>query len=107
MKISVFGHKSIENLALTQILPSGWEVAENILDKNTPSFVKNSLLNFIDIRDDKIMWFFHQEDAQMDFFIKLNAVNAGTFSLSGAYVEAMYDEAFRALGESKKVIVTR
>lgn len=107
MKISVFGHKSVENLALTQILPSGWEVAENILDKNTPSFVKNSPLNFIDIRDDKIMWFFHQEDAQMDFFIKLNAVNAGTFSLSGAYVEAMYDEAFRALGESKKVIVTR
>ncbi|MCW1353202.1 MG2 domain-containing protein [Campylobacter jejuni] len=60
MRISVSlneGANYVSNIALTQILPSGWEVSNTLLDDNTPSFIKNSNYDFIDVRDDKIMWF--------------------------------------------------
>ncbi|EMC2185117.1 hypothetical protein VB610_001978, partial [Campylobacter jejuni] len=41
------------------------------------------------------------------FYIKLNAITPGSYTLSGAYVEAMYDDTYRALSESEKVVVKR
>lgn len=97
---------SINNIALTQVLPSGWEVSNTILDEHTPDFVKNSPFDFIDKRDDKIMWFFALESGEnKTFCTRLNAVTVGKYSLAGAFVEAMYDENFQALGEGKTVIV--
>ena len=111
MKISVAlddSSSDVENLALTQILPSGWEVANLLLDDKVPKFAKGSNYDFIDIRDDKIMWFFNLYDNNSkSFFIKLNAVTPGTYTLSGAFVEAMYDETYKALSESEKVRVER
>lgn len=98
----------VSNIALTQILPSGWEVSNTLLDDNMPSFFKNSNYDFIDVRDDKIMWFFGSGRNQtQNFYIKLNAVTPGTYTLSGAYAEAMYDDTYRALSESEKVVVKR
>lgn len=98
----------VSNIALTQILPSGWEVSNTLLDDNMPSFFKNSNYDFIDVRDDKIMWFFGSGRNQtQNFYIKLNAVTPGAYTLSGAYAEAMYDDTYRALSESEKVVVKR
>ncbi|MCW1359834.1 MG2 domain-containing protein [Campylobacter jejuni] len=98
----------VSNVALTQILPSGWEVSNTILDDNAPSFFKNSPLDFIDVRDDKIMWFFSLNKNQTRaFFVKLNAVTPGAYTLSGAYAEAMYDDTYKALSQSEKVFVIK
>lgn len=111
MRISVSlneGANYVSNIALTQILPSGWEVSNTLLDDNTPSFIKNSNYDFIDIRDDKIMWFFGlNKNRTHHFYIKLNAITPGSYTLSGAYAEAMYDDTYRTLSESEKVVVKR
>lgn len=111
MRISVGlneGANYVSNIALTQILPSGWEVSNTLLDDNTPSFIKNSNYDFIDVRDDKIMWFFGlNKNRTHHFYIKLNAITPGSYTLSGAYAEAMYDDTYRALSESEKVVVKR
>lgn len=113
MKISVSLNEnanSVSNVALTQILPSGWEVSNTILDKNARSFARNSPYDFIDVRDDKIMWFFplyRYNDATRSFYVKLNAITPGSYTLSGAYAEAMYDDTYKALSSSEKVIVER
>ncbi|EAI9961201.1 alpha-2-macroglobulin [Campylobacter coli] len=111
MRISVSlneGANYVSNIALTQILPSGWEVSNTLLDDNTPSFIKNSSYDFIDVRDDKIMWFFGlNKNRTHHFYIKLNAITPGSYTLSGAYAEAMYDDTYRALSESEKVVVKR
>lgn len=105
---------TLRNVALTQVLPSGWEVANTLLagqSKVDAQFKEwNSNYDFIDIRDDKIMWFFSLEsgaskNATKTFFIKLNAITPGKYNLSGAFVEAMYDDNFGALSEGKSVIV--
>lgn len=102
------GANYVSNIALTQILPSGWEVSNTLLDDNTPSFIKNSSYDFIDVRDDKIMWFFSlNKNRTHHLYIKLNAITPGSYTLSGAYVEAMYDDTYRALSESEKVVVKR
>ncbi|EIA4400216.1 hypothetical protein K7I28_001126 [Campylobacter coli] len=102
------GANYVSNIALTQILPSGWEVSNTLLDDNTSSFIKNSSYDFIDVRDDKIMWFFSlNKNRTHHFYIKLNAITPGSYTLSGAYVEAMYDDTYRALSESEKVVVKR
>ncbi len=111
MRISVSlneGANYVSNIALTQILPSGWEVSNTLLDDNTPSFIKNSNYDFIDVRDDKIMWFFGlNKNRTHHFYIKLNAITPGSYTLSGAYAEAMYNDTYRALSESEKVVVKR
>ncbi|HEB9349958.1 TPA: hypothetical protein RZK40_001466 [Campylobacter coli] len=111
MRISVSlneGANYVSNIALTQILPSGWEVSNTLLDDNTPSFIKNSNYDFIDVRDDKIMWFFGlNKNRTHHFYIKLNAITPGSYTLSGAYAEAMYDDTYRTLSESEKVVVKR
>lgn len=98
----------IRNIALTQVLPSGWEVASDIMSGGfKPSFAQGSEYDFIDIRDDKIMWFFDLHSGiKESFIIKLNAVTPGTYTLTGAFAEAMYDDSFSALSESKKVVVS-
>ena len=104
----------INNVALTQVLPSGWEVANTLLesanlasdDDSNSKTPKSSHFDFIDIRDDKIIWFFSLNGAQKsNFYIKLNAVTPGKYTLSGAFAEAMYDDSFGALSEGKSVLV--
>ncbi|EAK9956696.1 hypothetical protein QCJ04_001308 [Campylobacter lari] len=108
LKISNKNYPGTSNIALTQILPSGWEIVHDLLDDETPDFVKNSYYDFVDIRDDKIMYFFPlYSDESREFFVKLSAVTPGVYTLSGAYAEAMYDNAYKALSESKRVKVVQ
>ncbi|WP_139451971.1 alpha-2-macroglobulin family protein [Campylobacter armoricus] len=108
LKISNKNYPGISNIALSQILPSGWEIVHDLLEDEAPDFVKNSYYDFVDIRDDKIMYFFPlYSDESREFFVKLSAVTPGVYTLSGAYAEAMYDNAYRALSESKRVKVVQ
>ncbi|AJD03998.1 alpha-2-macroglobulin domain-containing protein [Campylobacter lari CCUG 22395] len=108
LKISNKNYPGASNIALTQILPSGWEIVHDLLDDEAPDFVKNSYYDFVDIRDDKIMYFFPlYSDESREFFVKLSAVTPGVYTLSGAYAEAMYDNAYKALSESKRVKVVQ
>lgn len=62
--------------------------------------------NYLDIRDDRIMWFFDLKGSEtLDFVVKLNCINAGEFWLPGTLLEAMYNKDFKATTEGKKVYV--
>jgi uncharacterized protein YfaS (alpha-2-macroglobulin family) len=51
----------------------------------------------MDVRDDRVMWFFDLNGQPHDFLVKLLAVTRGDFVLAPSYAEAMYDHDFRAL----------
>ncbi|MCI7222838.1 alpha-2-macroglobulin family protein, partial [Fusobacterium sp.] len=79
----------IENLALVQILPSGWELA--------PEFNNDSYFNYIDKRDDRIAFFYGQNKHETkEIRIDINVVTPGEYYLPGISVEAMYDNNIRA-----------
>lgn len=97
----------MDNVALVQNLPSGWEIENTRLNNDTiPPLVQqsNGGITYTDIRDDKIMWFFYAHREQVAY-VKINAVTPGLYTLPAAYAEAMYDGSFVASTESVKVKV--
>ena len=103
--------ENVENIALTQVLPSGWEI-ENLRLTNTkaPKWVedkiKDTRVSYTDIRDDRVMWFFnHNSNNPYKFYIKINSVTKGEFDLPGTTLEAMYDHDYRAFKKGSRVVV--
>ncbi|MFP4016125.1 MAG: alpha-2-macroglobulin family protein, partial [Halanaerobiales bacterium] len=104
--------KDVDEIALVQILPSGWEI-ENVrlLESSLPHWMDDYRLNheeYLDIRDDRIMWFFDLDrySYKYDFVVKLNAVTVGDFYLPPTVVEAMYNNRFKATKAGRGISVT-
>ncbi|MBE9469530.1 MAG: hypothetical protein IMY72_14585 [Bacteroidetes bacterium] len=108
--------KSVEEIALVQILPSGWEIENTrLLNNSLPLWTKALKLNYeeyLDIRDDRIMWFFDLYEHkpiynELDFVVKINAVTIGEFDLPPTLVEAMYNGNYKATKKGKRVKVVK
>ncbi|WP_334084140.1 alpha-2-macroglobulin family protein [Helicobacter typhlonius] len=98
----------VNNVAITQNLPSGWEIENTRLrdDVILPKFVTNSGITYTDIRDDKIMWFMDYHGNSKVMFVKINAITPGEYILPPATAEAMYDNSFLANTSSMPVVVS-
>ncbi len=99
----------IDEVALVQLLPSGWEIENTRLSGEVlPGWTNSFTLNgeeYLDIRDDRIMWFFDLEKKPLDFIVKINAITEGTYQLPGARCEAMYNNDYLATKEAQLVKV--
>lgn len=115
LTLSNLGAKPVRNLALTQIVPSGWEIQNTRIanddeqgSKASPdrAFMQaNNRASYVDIGRDRVSFFF---DEWLDYgssattynthqvFIKCTATLAGEYILSQALAEAMYDSEFFA-----------
>lgn len=83
-------------MALTQILPSGWEIINTRLaDYSSAHEVTKP--DYIDIRDDRVYTFFGVGNKPQKFTIVLNASYLGKFYLPAVQCEAMYDNSINAL----------
>ncbi len=97
----------VDNVAITQNLPSGWEIENTRLNNDKlPDFVRNGNIAYTDIRDDKIMWFLNYYGTNESMFVKINTITPGNYLLPPANAEAMYDNSFLANTESMAVSVT-
>ncbi|OBV29750.1 hypothetical protein BKN38_01305 [Helicobacter sp. CLO-3] len=127
LSLSNTGARSIKNLALTQIIPSGWEIQNTRITRQSDDdedseqnlgrkFMNNSSASYMDILPDRVMFFFDEGiDSSYDgeirsyntrqVFIKCTATIAGKYILSGAFAEAMYDGSFQARTSAKSVQV--
>ncbi|MGM0501792.1 MAG: alpha-2-macroglobulin family protein [Bacillota bacterium] len=105
--------KALNEVALVQILPAGWEI-ENIRlsgDK-LPEWMNSYDLNqeeYLDIRDDRVRWFFDMKKYEDDyeFVVKINTVTVGEFYLPPTLVEAMYDNRYKATTAGQRVKVLK
>jgi uncharacterized protein YfaS (alpha-2-macroglobulin family) len=110
--LSSYSRVRLDELALVQVLPSGWEIENIRLTKEAlPDWMKSWKLNheeYLDIRDDRIMWFFdiHNYKKKYDFVVKLTAVTVGEFVLPPTLFEAMYDNKYQAIKAGKLVKIS-
>ncbi len=96
----------LRHIALTQIVPSGWEIAnERLHDADDGTGERDARsrgeefrnqraaqADFVDIRDDRVMQFFDlPAGATIRFQTRVTAAYQGRFYLPGIAVEAMYD----------------
>jgi len=90
------GAENYRDMALIQIFPSGWEIHNTRMDDVIPAY-QSSLVNYQDIRDDRVYTYFHLPmNDRKKFVIQLNAAYLGKFFLPTVYCEAMYDNRINA-----------
>lgn len=88
--------RQVGNLALTQMVPSGWEI------QNTRLFeaglqLKEGAFDYRDFRDDRVYTYFSLKPGETKkFFIILTASYRGSYSMPAVVCEALYDESFSA-----------
>lgn len=98
----------LENLALAQILPSGWEIENERIDSNNR--FRNNNVDYTDIRDDRIIWFFSTDNflsGRQVLTIPFRAVTAGNFAIPPAIMEAMYSNDYTTITEGGKTIIEK
>ncbi len=99
-------NESVQNVALTQIIPSGWEIV-NTRFTEFGSFADNKV-DFTDIRDDRTnLYFSIGANETKTFRILLNASYLGRYYLPGVQAEAMYDNSFFARTSGQWVDVVK
>ncbi|MBN2742968.1 MAG: alpha-2-macroglobulin [Marinilabiliaceae bacterium] len=87
---------SYQNLALTQIFPSGWEIRNTRLE-NIQSAHEGNLPTYRDYRDDRVYTYFDLDNNRTStYVVLLNATYKGRFYLPAANCEAMYDHTVNA-----------
>jgi len=93
-----------QNLALTQIFPSGWEIQNQRLFETNLGI--NSVPDYQDIRDDRIYTFFSlSSNSYNNYTVKLTAAYKGRFYLPGILCEEMYRGDVRVVERGKWVEV--
>lgn len=107
-EITVTNHKNeyVENIALTQILPSGFEIVNTRFTEFGNS--TENIADYIDIRDDRANYYFGMKaNETRKFKMLLNASYLGKYYLPGIQCEAMYDHDFLARTKGQWVEVIK
>jgi alpha-2-macroglobulin len=99
--------KTYNEMALSQIFPSGWEILNTRLYNNEGTF-KSSASEYMDIRDDRVYHYFDIRSGEtLTYFVQLNAAYLGKFYWPGVYAEAMYDHSISGGVSGKWIEVTQ
>ncbi len=96
-----------DNMALSQIFPSGWEILNTRMLGNDDAF-PSSESSYRDIRDDRVYTYFNlPEGKEVTYYVMLNAAYAGKYYMPATYCEAMYNNAITALLKGQWVEVVK
>ncbi len=103
---------TIDNIALTQIVPAGWEIHNERLGGVETAGVRagaatnpfdaaraatTARVDFLDIRDDRVLRYFGLRPGEaIRFETRVNAAYRGRFYLPSVIAEAMYDASTQA-----------
>lgn len=96
-----------DEMALTQIFPSGWEILNARMMGGEGAF-KSSASTYQDVRDDRVYTYFDiNENETLTYYVQLNASYLGRFFMPGTYAAAMYDNTINAGVNGKWVEVVQ
>ncbi|GAB1308235.1 MG2 domain-containing protein [Urechidicola sp. KH5] len=96
---------SVSDVALTQILPSGWEIINTRFSEDRSSTTN---ADYLDIRDDRTNFYFDlKPNEQRTFEVRLNASYLGKYYLYGAQGEAMYNNKVFARNKGQWIEVVK
>lgn len=96
-----------DQMALTQIFPSGWEIINTRLS-DTSGENSSSPYTYRDIRDDRVLTYFNIKGGQtLTYQVLLNASYLGRYYLPSVSCAAMYDDEIQAVNPGKWVQVVK
>jgi uncharacterized protein YfaS (alpha-2-macroglobulin family) len=90
VKITNNTFSKVDNIALTQMVPSGWEIRNSRLFEANFG-IKEGVFTYRDIRDDRVNTYFMLAQGETkSFVVILNAAYKGEFYQPSVWCEAMY-----------------
>ncbi|MCQ2973474.1 MAG: MG2 domain-containing protein [Bacteroidales bacterium] len=105
---------TIEDLALSEIFPSGWEILDNnysFSDNNNDNdyyYSNNGSVRYTDLRDDRIYTYFSlSAGASITCKTRLNATYLGQFYLPGILCESQYNHSYFIKTKGKYVNINK
>ncbi|MDR2119385.1 MAG: alpha-2-macroglobulin [Tannerella sp.] len=109
VRVSNIGFDDYTNLALTHIIPSGWEIYnERMIIPDEADADQPNAFTYRDIRDDRVLTYFDLSAGTTKvFMVRLMSSYAGSFVLPAVQCEAMYDPGVQARTQAGRVVVER
>ena len=100
---------SVNDVALTQIFPSGWDIVNTRFTDFGDTTVSQA--RYTDIKDDRVNFYFDMQPkgkyGTKTFTVMLNASYLGTYYLPGTQAEAMYDNDYLVRNKGKWITVEK
>ncbi|MBL4746043.1 MAG: hypothetical protein JKY08_06720 [Flavobacteriaceae bacterium] len=109
VRVSNLKNEPINNIALTQLFPSGWEIVNTRFTDFGEATTNQA--RYTDIRGNKVLFYFdlnkRGEHGTKTFNIMLNASYLGSYYLPGLQAEAMYDNTFLVRTKGRWITVKK
>jgi len=104
-KITNSSFTKVDNIALTCMVPSGWEIQNTRLFEKVTG-IKESSFDYRDFRDDRVNTYFSLLRGETRSFVMiLNAAYKGEYNQPSIWCEAMYNPNFYARHPGNRVTV--
>ncbi|MFH1121338.1 MAG: MG2 domain-containing protein [Bacteroidota bacterium] len=105
--ISTTDNSTVENVAITDILPAGFEIENPRLNaEREMNWIKDKTApDYLDIRDDRISFFTRATGVSKTFYYMVRAVNRGSFNQGPVGADAMYNGQYYSYSGAGKIIV--
>ena len=107
LTISSSNGEDVENVAMTDILPAGFEIENPRISEvpGTEWVTGASRPDYADIRDDRITFFLNTGRYERKYFYVIRAVSKGTFQLGPIGADAMYDGEYHSYSGGGTIVV--
>lgn len=90
-------HSTIPHVAIVDLLPGGFEV--------DPQSIKASGCDYVDVREDRIIFHCTLMSSSTELSYRLQAVNKGEYTVPPIFAQAMYQPAIQAQGLADKIAI--
>ena len=99
--------KTIENVAITDLLPACFEIENSRLlaERSYPWQSNATTPDYQDIRDDRVSFFTTLSGSVSTFYYTIRVVNKGSYTMGPVSADAMYNPAYRSVSGSRVVRV--
>ena len=99
-------NERVDNVALTQLIPSGFEIINTrFTDYGADD---NEYIDYADFRDDRANFYLSLRANETKVIkLKLNASYAGRYYLPGTYAEAMYNNRYNTRTTGQWIVISR
>lgn len=101
------GGKTIENVAITDLLPACFEIENSrlVAERSYPWQQNATTPDYQDIRDDRVSFFTTLRPGTSTFYYTVRVVNKGTYTMGPVSADAMYNPEFRSVSGSRVIRV--
>jgi uncharacterized protein YfaS (alpha-2-macroglobulin family) len=97
---------SVPSVALTDLLPGGFEPVQSRDANGAASTVNGPSLEYADVREDRVVIYSSASGSVQTYSYKLRATNTGEFTVPPAYAESMYERDKQARSLAGRIVVT-